>query len=123
MKYLAQELNTMTPARLKPRLLNSESNVLTIRPTEPITTRYLMGYLFFLLYCLPKENMGFQQGGGLGRYGQGRSDIIEASQQRGRRGLGFRVEGFDDKDFTWDEEEEACTVFNVTRRYTQRESY
>lgn len=51
--------------------------------------------------------MGFQQGGGLGRFGQGRADIIEASQQRGRRGLGFRVEGFDDKDFTWEEEEEV----------------
>lgn len=53
------------------------------------------------------ESMGFEQGGGLGRYGQGRSDIIEASQQRGRRGLGFRVEGFDDRDFTWEEEEEV----------------
>lgn len=54
------------------------------------------------------ESMGFEQGGGLGRYGQGRSDIIEASQQRGRRGLGFRVEGFDDRDFTWEEEEEVA---------------
>lgn len=53
------------------------------------------------------ENMGFEPGRGLGRYGQGRADIIEASQQRGRRGLGFRVEGFDDKDFTWEEEEEV----------------
>ena len=51
--------------------------------------------------------MGFEPGRGLGRYGQGRQDIIEASQQRGRRGLGFRVEGFDDKDFTWEEEEEV----------------
>lgn len=51
--------------------------------------------------------MGFEEGRGLGRYGQGRSDIIETSQQRGRRGLGFRVEGFDDKDFTWEEEEEV----------------
>lgn len=56
------------------------------------------------------ESMGFQQGGGLGRFGQGRADIIEASQQRGRRGLGFRVEGFDDKDFTWEEEEEVVIV-------------
>ena len=54
--------------------------------------------------------MGFEQGRGLGRYGQGRADIIEASQQRGRRGLGFRVEGFDDRDFTWEEEEEVCRV-------------
>lgn len=52
--------------------------------------------------------MGFEQGRGLGRHGQGRADIIEASQQRGRRGLGFKVEGFDDKDFTWEEEDEVC---------------
>lgn len=53
------------------------------------------------------ESMGFEQGRGLGRHGQGRADIIEASQQRGRRGLGFKVEGFDDKDFTWEEEDEV----------------
>ena len=67
-------------------------------------TKYCINFPFLL-----KESMGFEQGRGLGRYGQGRADIIEASQQRGRRGLGFRVEGFDDKDFTWDEEEEVCT--------------
>ena len=57
--------------------------------------------------------MGFEQGRGLGRYGQGRADIIEASQQRGRRGLGFRVEGFDDKDFTWEEEEEVPVLLEL----------
>lgn len=57
--------------------------------------------------------MGFEQGRGLGRYGQGRADIIEASQQRGRRGLGFRVEGFDDKDFTWEEEEEVWVLLKL----------
>lgn len=56
------------------------------------------------------QRMGFKEEGGLGRYGQGRSDIIETSQQRGRRGLGFRVEGFDDKDFSWEEEEEVVIV-------------
>ena len=60
--------------------------------------------------------MGFQQGGGLGRFGQGRADIIEASQQRGRRGLGFRVEGFDDKDFTWEEEEEVIPLLIMLKR-------
>lgn len=62
--------------------------------------------------------MGFEQGRGLGRHGQGRADIIEASQQRGRRGLGFKVDGFDDKDFTWEEEDEVrmpchCCYFNI----------
>lgn len=59
--------------------------------------------------------MGFKEEGGLGRYGQGRSDIIETSQQRGRRGLGFRVEGFDDKDFSWEEEEEVrILILSIT---------
>lgn len=59
--------------------------------------------------------MGFKEEGGLGRYGQGRSGIIETSQQRGRRGLGFRVEGFDDKDFSWEEEEEVrILVLSIT---------
>ena len=51
--------------------------------------------------------MGFKAGEGLGRFHQGRADIIEAAQQRGRRGLGFKVEGFDEKDFDWYEEEEV----------------
>ena len=80
--------------------------------SSPSSVSFLCTDLFFLLICniflcLPKESMGFEPGRGLGRYGQGRQDIIEASQQRGRRGLGFRVEGFDDKDFTWEEEEEV----------------
>jgi len=37
------------------------------------------------------EKMGYQAGSGLGKSKQGRVDIVHASQQRGRRGLGLRV--------------------------------
>ncbi|XP_062406548.1 cap-specific mRNA (nucleoside-2'-O-)-methyltransferase 1 [Sardina pilchardus] len=38
--------------------------------------------------------MGFREGEGLGKFGQGRKDIVEASTQRGRRGLGLMLKGF-----------------------------
>ena len=77
-----------------------------------------VGFFFAIIWCLlfSQESMGFEQGRGLGRFGQGRADIIETSQQRGRRGLGFRVDGFDDKNFTWEEEDKVratllCVLF------------
>ncbi len=52
--------------------------------------------------------MGFEKGKGLGRHGEGRVDIIEASKQRGRRGLGHITEGFEAQDdLVWDEREEV----------------
>ncbi|KAJ8787543.1 hypothetical protein J1605_022858 [Eschrichtius robustus] len=39
--------------------------------------------------------MGFKEGEGLGKYSQGRKDIVEASNQKGRRGLGLTLQGFD----------------------------
>lgn len=46
--------------------------------------------------------MGHKEGSGLGRHGQGRADIVETSKQRGRRGLGLNVEGFELADVGWD---------------------
>ena len=45
--------------------------------------------------------MGFEKGKGLGRHGQGRRDIIEASKQKGRRGLGMVVPMFEPADVQW----------------------
>ncbi|KXJ11147.1 Cap-specific mRNA (nucleoside-2'-O-)-methyltransferase 1 [Exaiptasia diaphana] len=42
------------------------------------------------------ELMGHKAGKGLGKYDQGRADILDTEMRRGRRGLGFQVEGFDD---------------------------
>ena len=49
--------------------------------------------------------MGFQVGEGLGKFGQGRSEIVEASKQRGRRGLGFAIQGLEADDVEWVETE------------------
>lgn len=51
--------------------------------------------------------MGHQIGTGLGRYGQGRVNIVEASKQRGRRGLGLQLTGLEtSSDVQWQSEEE-----------------
>lgn len=48
--------------------------------------------------------MGYKSGTGLGKYEQGRVDIVHASKQRGRRGLGLHIPGLDPSDSAvWDE--------------------
>lgn len=42
--------------------------------------------------------MGFKPGVGLGKYEQGRTDIVHASSQRGRRGLGLQLKGLEPSD-------------------------
>lgn len=49
--------------------------------------------------------MGYKEGTGLGKNAQGRVDIVEASMQRGRRGLGLTVKGLEPSaDVDWSEE-------------------
>lgn len=52
--------------------------------------------------------MGFREGEGLGKYSQGRKDIVEASNQKGRRGLGLTLQGFDrELNVDWRDEPEV----------------
>lgn len=54
--------------------------------------------------------MGFREGEGLGKYGQGRKDIVEASNQKGRRGFGLTLKGFDEElNIDWQDEPEVST--------------
>ncbi|KAJ7340947.1 hypothetical protein JRQ81_004234 [Phrynocephalus forsythii] len=58
--------------------------------------------------------MGFREGEGLGKYGQGRQEIVEASQQKGRRGLGLSLKGFDGEvNINWQDEPEATAYEQV----------
>lgn len=55
--------------------------------------------------------MGFREGEGLGKYGQGRKDIVEASSQKGRRGFGLTLKGFDGElNIDWQDEPEVSSL-------------
>ncbi|XP_071388376.1 cap-specific mRNA (nucleoside-2'-O-)-methyltransferase 1 [Centroberyx affinis] len=58
--------------------------------------------------------MGFREGEGLGKFGQGRKEIVEASTQRGRRGLGLMLQGFQGElNIDWQDEPEPSAVEKV----------
>lgn len=54
--------------------------------------------------------MGYKKGTGLGKHGQGRVNIVEASTQRGRRGLGLKIQAFEPSDVSWDCEKEEVSA-------------
>ena len=54
--------------------------------------------------------MGHEAGKGLGRFGQGRVNIVEASTQHGRRGLGMTVRGFEASSVEWDFDKEKVRL-------------
>uniref|UniRef100_A0AAR2KVQ2 Cap-specific mRNA (nucleoside-2'-O-)-methyltransferase 1 n=1 Tax=Pygocentrus nattereri TaxID=42514 RepID=A0AAR2KVQ2_PYGNA len=59
--------------------------------------------------------MGFKEGEGLGKFGQGRREIVEASTQRGRRGLGLTLQGFQGElNVEWQDEPEPNALEEVS---------
>uniref|UniRef100_A0A7N6F616 Cap-specific mRNA (nucleoside-2'-O-)-methyltransferase 1 n=1 Tax=Anabas testudineus TaxID=64144 RepID=A0A7N6F616_ANATE len=58
--------------------------------------------------------MGFREGEGLGKFGQGRKEIVEASTQRGRRGLGLTLQGFQGElNIDWQDEPEQLSIVPI----------
>uniref|UniRef100_H3ADY8 Cap-specific mRNA (nucleoside-2'-O-)-methyltransferase 1 n=1 Tax=Latimeria chalumnae TaxID=7897 RepID=H3ADY8_LATCH len=71
-----------------------------------------MRFLCCLTFPAVKAKMGFREGEGLGKFGQGRKEIVEASQQRGRRGLGLTLKGFDGElNVSWQDEPQEKSTF------------
>ncbi|KAM6182455.1 cap-specific mRNA (nucleoside-2'-O-)-methyltransferase 1 [Erethizon dorsatum] len=61
--------------------------------------------------------MGFKEGEGLGKFSQGRKDIIEASNHKGRRGLGLTLQGFDQElNVDWQDKPEGPMRSLLSRR-------
>lgn len=58
--------------------------------------------------------MGFREGEGLGKFGQGRKEIVEASTQKGRRGLGLTLQGFQGElNVDWRDEPKPSAIEKV----------
>nr|XP_029712309.1 LOW QUALITY PROTEIN: cap-specific mRNA (nucleoside-2'-O-)-methyltransferase 1 [Aedes albopictus] len=56
------------------------------------------------------DMMNYDKSKGLGKSGQGRLDIVEIAQQKGRRGLGLKLEGLDLAASTWNESMERLNI-------------
>lgn len=55
--------------------------------------------------------MGYEQGQGLGKYQQGMVAPVEASNQRGRRGFGFTIQGLEPRNLEWDASQDVSFLF------------
>ena len=54
--------------------------------------------------------MGYKPGEGLGKAGTGRVVPVEESLHKGRRGLGYALEGLEREDVHWETEEVSLCV-------------
>lgn len=68
--------------------------------------------------------MGYKEGTGLGKHAQGRVEIVEASLQRGRRGLGLTIKGLEPSaDVEWSEENDKVVSKSLAICFTKAQKW
>ncbi|XP_060554064.1 cap-specific mRNA (nucleoside-2'-O-)-methyltransferase 1-like isoform X2 [Ruditapes philippinarum] len=81
-------------------------------PIEPPVKKPHTQYNAFAEKMMAK--MGYKEGKGLGKNAQGRVNIVEASMQRGRRGLGLTLKGLEPSmEADWNEEDDQVIIDEV----------
>ncbi|XP_063958998.1 cap-specific mRNA (nucleoside-2'-O-)-methyltransferase 1-like [Lytechinus pictus] len=84
----------------------------TVVSTKPAPESSSSGYSSIAQNMMAK--MGYKKGTGLGKLGKGRVEIVEASKQRGRRGLGLKTKGFEpSSEVVWTGDEEISSKETV----------
>lgn len=72
---------------------------------------YLFIYINAPLFLFFRPRWASRKVKDWGKYSQGRKDIVEASNQKGRRGLGLTLQGFDQElNVDWRAEPEVTAV-------------
>uniref|UniRef100_A0A4W6DBK8 Cap-specific mRNA (nucleoside-2'-O-)-methyltransferase 1 n=1 Tax=Lates calcarifer TaxID=8187 RepID=A0A4W6DBK8_LATCA len=108
----SQDADAPTEASSKFSMYNSVSQKLMVILYCFFPLSFLNSFVCYLLRLQAK--MGFREGEGLGKFGQGRKEIVEASTQRGRRGLGLTLQGFQGElNVDWRDEPEPSAVEKV----------
>ncbi|XP_070494607.1 cap-specific mRNA (nucleoside-2'-O-)-methyltransferase 1-like [Chironomus tepperi] len=104
-------IETKTPAQMKQNKVSaSVTKVQTQVKLPPSVPAVNYDNIYSGKSLKIMEKMGFKKEGGLGKSGQGTTELIDANQQKGRRGLGLKLDALDQVAIKWDPSSEQLCI-------------